>query len=459
MNLYGDKYACRVIFKKSDNSNISDDDSVISTFGWTDDQSLVLQTVDNIGYIPAIKRALSIQRLVWTPEKEVPISDAYMGIKCLPNNTYIGIPYSSVKECQKYVGYNVSIRTFMTALKNKRSLIYTEKIDGNNPHSGYGYTWHGIGKTMAYYGTVCSNFASYVLGLKVQYSTAQWGTIPGMTELAGVTASNIQPMTSITNSHHTFLCLGVLNDKFGNRKLVIIAESVTATTRITPYTVERLQARFDSEAHQFWNYANLADNADFTSYYDGDEYFVQVSPDQYPRKYKYNLDICTFAGDYASFVAGDDIYINAIPGDSYTEIELYKDGTLSSMVSISSLTPDSDGYVDVNVTTATSAAGKWKARLSDGNGTYSDYCYFERLDAQLSLSGNVVTFSSSNGTPIAIGCKTSIGTGIWPVHELTLEQVTAGQITLSNGEVSTAAYIAMMVQGDYGQPQKLLKVE
>jgi len=461
MNLYGDKYACRIIFKKSDNSDIADDDSVISIFGWTDDPSLVLQEVDNVGYLPAIKRALALQRLAWMTLKEVPISTTYNGVKCLPNNVYLGLPYSSVKETQKYVGFNVSLRTFMTALKNKRSLLYTENVNGSASKSGYGFTWHGIGTagTMAYYGIVCSNFVSYVLGLARQYYTEDWGNIPGITELQGVTAANIQPMTSITNAHHTFMCLCVLNDKFGNRKLVVIAESVPATARIIPYTVERLQARFDSEAHQFWSYANLADNAGFISHYDGDEDFVQVSPDQYPRKYKYNLDICTFAGDFASFVTGDDIYINAVKGDSYTEIELYKDGTLSSTVSISSLTPDSDGYVDVNVTSATSAAGKWKARLSDGNGTYSDYCYFERLDAQLSLSGNVVTFSSSNGTPVVIGSKISVSHNISPIHDLTPEQVAAGQITLSNSELSTAAYIAMMVQGDYGQPQKLLKVE
>lgn len=76
-----------------------------------------------------------------------------------PNISYKGLVYSSVLETNTFVGIDVSFHTFMTALRNPKSVLYTENI--NRP------PYHGdlMGKG-AYYGTVCSGFVSYALGLR-----------------------------------------------------------------------------------------------------------------------------------------------------------------------------------------------------------------------------------------------------------------------------------------------------
>lgn len=53
-----------------------------------------------------------------------------------------GIPYSEASEYTKYVGQNVTPYTFLTAVHNKRSVMYTERI-GSSPTSKYGISYHG----------------------------------------------------------------------------------------------------------------------------------------------------------------------------------------------------------------------------------------------------------------------------------------------------------------------------
>ena len=461
MNL-GRNKGVRIVIKKSDGSDFNGSESPFKIFAWCDDSHLVWEHVNNAGYSDAVKRAIGLAKVMWTaalgdiPSTKAASIDAH--IRFNSSSSFFGVPYSSVKETRKYIGYNVSLRTFMTALQNKRSLIYTENVDANYSRSGYGYIWHGVNTTMAYYGLVCSNYISYVFGLPFQYVTRNWGLIPGMTQVTGIDATNIQPMMSITNSHHTFICLGVLNDVQGNRKVVVIAESVTPCIRITPYTVDRLQERFDSEAHTFWTYANLADNAGWITKYPADRQFTEYEFDDVPQEYSYNRDICTFAGDYASFATSDDIYLNAVPGEQYTAIELYKDDVLIQVVDISSLSPDADGYVDVDVTGYTTGYGKYKARLADVGGNYSDYCYFERIDIQMEISGNTLSFSSSNGNPVTVSYESGLHGGIDSERLVTSQEITDGIITIHSSYIGVGKYVRISVQGDYGMPTRRMLI-
>jgi hypothetical protein len=90
----------------------------------------------------------------WTPVAPIPVSTGANTYKTVPaGQTQKGIPYSSVRSVCKYVGTNVSLYTFMTALQNPRSVLYTRKIKAGT-----------LGAT--YYGTVCSDFPAYSFGMK-----------------------------------------------------------------------------------------------------------------------------------------------------------------------------------------------------------------------------------------------------------------------------------------------------
>ena len=119
-----------------------------------DDKGLV-EDIPSLGARNAIKKAYQMTDLCFTPLDSFvanPSKTYYRGGK------YRGLVYSSVKETHTFVGMDVSFHTFMTALHNPRSVIYTENV--SKP------PYHGS-NCGAYYGTVCSGLITYALGLKV----------------------------------------------------------------------------------------------------------------------------------------------------------------------------------------------------------------------------------------------------------------------------------------------------
>ncbi len=97
------------------------------------------------------KKAHHMADIRWTPLNDIP------GLtKPIPAGIErVGLPYSSVKEKDKFVGLEVSFHTFMTALHNPRSVLYTEDVK-ESPYYGT--------NCGPYYGTVCSGAVNYALG-------------------------------------------------------------------------------------------------------------------------------------------------------------------------------------------------------------------------------------------------------------------------------------------------------
>ena len=108
----------------------------------------------------ALLRAQQLAKLRWTPVKPLPaivstgIPDVSPYHIFLPAyKPQVGANYAAVGFTnEKYVGTNVSIETFMTALANPNSVLYTKPQHGRSKLAA------------AYYGTVCSEFANGLLG-------------------------------------------------------------------------------------------------------------------------------------------------------------------------------------------------------------------------------------------------------------------------------------------------------
>ena len=75
-----------------------------------------------LGAINAVKKAYQMTDITFTPLQSI----AYNIGTYQANVTYKGMIYSSVKELGTFVGPNVSFHTFMTAIHNPRSRIYTD---------------------------------------------------------------------------------------------------------------------------------------------------------------------------------------------------------------------------------------------------------------------------------------------------------------------------------------------
>ena len=466
------EYGLRLVFCKSDQSTISEGDQPVKNFVLMSDSGLHRWIPSDLpNYDRALRRVDYIQNLRWVPLAKVPNGYPASGQTTNVANTYfdiagrvaIGVPYSDVAETRKYVPNNVSLRTFMTAVKNRRSLLYTEELNDNTSKYGMSYT---SGNRRAYYGEVCCGYTAWVMGLDLMYLSIEYGndTIPGMSQVTYNSVDDLRPLDLVWKSGHITIISDIWKDEFGNVKFVALSEMSTPYPYRTLYTPAQFNARLTSESgtvHRWtgWNNLPEPEATEYSQYLLGE---VRKEP-------KTNEDIMCFAGDYAAFAEGDTIYLNARRNSTYTGVELYKDDVLLQTIDITGLsadtivTPNTEDWVAVNLTTLNLAYGKYKARLTDGTNT-TDYTYFEVIGITMSAtrsSGTItVTFGANGGTPVTIeqvknnGFPNSSGNGKY--HAITSEEVTAGTMTLGWTFDSTYKYLLMLVRGEYGiVPKKI----
>lgn len=114
-----------------------------------------------------------LKNVKWTPKADVRSNEGLneAGVEVT------GVPYSSVKEELKFVGVDVSLHTFMTAINDIHSLMYTENVSANGSRSAYGKTYHGV-NSICYFGSVCSGFVTTAIGGLVQFNSWEYQTYP-----------------------------------------------------------------------------------------------------------------------------------------------------------------------------------------------------------------------------------------------------------------------------------------
>ena len=101
-----------------------------------------------LGASNAVKKAYQMADIVFFPKTDFSAN----GRRYSAGKRYEGMVYSSTKEINTYVGEDISFHTFMTAVNNPKSKLYTEKLNES--------PYHGV-NCRAYYGTVCSGLVSY----------------------------------------------------------------------------------------------------------------------------------------------------------------------------------------------------------------------------------------------------------------------------------------------------------
>ena len=110
------------------------------------------------GVANVLKRAKILANVRWTPQLKMP-KTVHVPAAENPDNPHprgywktwrpvFGVPYSSVRIPRKFIGFNVSLETFISALANPKSVLYTRNLTG-------------MGQRMSsWYGAVCSSFVS-----------------------------------------------------------------------------------------------------------------------------------------------------------------------------------------------------------------------------------------------------------------------------------------------------------
>jgi len=103
----------------------------------------------------SVKYARIMSRVKWMPVADgMPIKGKGFFEK---GTEYTGVPYSSVKYEGRYIGFDIFLKTFLAAVQNPLSVVYTENLSKKVTNAG------------CYYGKVCSSYTSYALQCGTYY--------------------------------------------------------------------------------------------------------------------------------------------------------------------------------------------------------------------------------------------------------------------------------------------------
>lgn len=272
---------------------------------------------ENIGVLNAILNAKQLAEIPITPLASMPqkAGDWAAG------KTKYGLPYSSSRVEEGFVPNFVSLYTFMTALRNPNSYLYT--VDLGEAYNNQNGT--------TYYGTVCSVFCAYALNIVPNYTTHQWQDVPGMEYVPwqSVYALKLGDTICHHTSGHVVMVTDITRNKRGKIGKITITEAATVKVKVTEYTPEELAAAFPTEDYAFHRYSKINEVQHIQSP------FVAVE-DETPLEFTYNTALIPRKGDKANWLQGVPVEIDLLAKSGYNAVEVYKDETTYDTVTIES---------------------------------------------------------------------------------------------------------------------------
>lgn len=297
------------------------------------------QSITDTNFKNAHKRAEQLTKLMWKPVIDKNYKRNDYPAKFSKGQIQIGVPYSEVGDQNKFVGKQVSFKTFLSSLKNPISLFYTETpydYVNQTRTSEYGITYiSNEDDTTLYYGTVCACFADYVYGIDVNYTARYYlykNWMNAQTITANSDCSNIMPLDCIAVTGHVIIVIDVLRDTNGNVRFIETAESRTINCRIHYYTPD-----------EFLSMLNTYTLRRFSG-------ITVPEPEEIPTE-SFDNDIYTFAGDYATFLQNEPVHIS-VKDNNWTGIKVKKNGSVIGTYDFTNartFTIDGQTWYDVDI--------------------------------------------------------------------------------------------------------------
>ncbi len=215
----------------------------------------------------AVEYARIMSQVKWTPVADgLPIRGKGHFKKGVE---YTGVPYSSVKSVGRYIGLEIYLKTFLAAVENPLSVLYTETLAGKVPNAA------------PYYGKVCSSYTSYAL----QCGTWFVSRHPGPEYREGVHLVESQSAQTVEigdviftppvrGGSHVEFVTGIVRNDDGSVTHVIVEESTPPTTRTTKRDAASFDAHISSRNRVLyritdldaWRAANRAESFLFPNY-------------------------------------------------------------------------------------------------------------------------------------------------------------------------------------------------
>ncbi len=199
----------------------------------------------------AVDYARIMSRVKWTP-----VADGMprRGGRFEAGKVYTGVPYSSVKAEGRYIGFDIFLKTFLAAVENSKSVLYTENLKGR------------VTNAECYYGKVCSSYTSYALQCGIWYVSRLHGPEhrDGIIQVESQSAQTARvgdviftPPPPKGGGSHVEIVTGITRDKNGRATHVLIEESSPQTTRNTNRSAKAFNAHLASRNKKLYRITDL----------------------------------------------------------------------------------------------------------------------------------------------------------------------------------------------------------
>ena len=216
---------------------------------------LIYDRPASAGVENALKRARQLCQIGWTPVR--PLPSALFGVKGTDHEYFYGyfqpwrpqkgIPYSSCRTVEKYVGWNISPETFLTALQNPHSVVYTRQLK-DEPGT----------KANSYYGLVCSMFVSYALELPYRIVCKDWTALEDICAVSAEPLENLRLGDILLDpKRHVALITGIARDEAGAVQRIEVSECTLPLTVCTAFTPEEFRRFWLQDHYGVYRYGKI----------------------------------------------------------------------------------------------------------------------------------------------------------------------------------------------------------
>lgn len=351
----------------------------------TSAEQIIHEIPENIGVLNVINRAYQMGKLTYVPVANLPTqvnTAQYPGY--VPEGTTVeGVMYSSVRNEGLYVPQCVSFDTYMTALKNPLSYIYTKTEPA--PHYN----------ALTYYGAVCSSMVAWCYGIDdVIPTTISFDTYPGMEQVENQSPYGLKLGDSLNNAgNHIAIVTDITKNNKGIINYIEVVDQVNYSshpmTRIRRLVPAGIQEAYFNRGYVAYRYHYI--------------YKVPYTPspwinlDNESAEPTWNHNLSPRRGENANWRPNETIQIDITDKENYTQYKLLKNNVIQATETL----PSNDLIELTNL-----SYGSYKVCLTDGTND-SDFVNFDIINTNTSCAaqGNkqvLVNFSSNNGIPSSI---------------------------------------------------------
>ncbi|MGI6028710.1 MAG: S-layer homology domain-containing protein [Candidatus Heteroscillospira sp.] len=192
-----------------------------------------------------VKRARQLSEIEWTPLQDV-YQWNYSGV-FKAGTTYVGLPYGQPVHTKGYVGWDISLETFLEAVSNRSSRFYSS------------YSWYN--KISPYYAIDCSGYLSYAWQTKWRLTT---GAIPEYADRVSSQSINAIQVGDALNLayNHVVLISAVDLDSSGRVAGLKVMEATPGITQTTgygtlgPQSLKTFQSRYFDRGYVLYRNPN-----------------------------------------------------------------------------------------------------------------------------------------------------------------------------------------------------------